>query len=90
MSPEKAPLRAGLIGLGMMGRHHARVLRGLSGVELVARAPIASFDTGPALCFPHQGQFHALRYLDGLTDAGKRLGVQIYNGTRATRIKGGK
>lgn len=32
------PLRAGLIGLGMMGRHHARVLRSLEGVELVAVA----------------------------------------------------
>jgi predicted dehydrogenase len=31
-------LRAGLIGLGMMGRHHARVLRGLDGVDLVAVA----------------------------------------------------
>jgi predicted dehydrogenase len=31
-----AVLRAGLIGLGMMGRHHARVLRSLPGVELVA------------------------------------------------------
>ena len=31
-------LRAGLIGLGMMGRHHARVLRALDGVELVAVA----------------------------------------------------
>ena len=31
-----ANLRAGLIGLGMMGRHHARVLRSLDGVELVA------------------------------------------------------
>lgn len=31
-------LRAGLIGLGMMGRHHARVLRALEGVELVAVA----------------------------------------------------
>jgi UDP-N-acetylglucosamine 3-dehydrogenase len=29
-------LRAGLIGLGAMGRHHARVLVGLDGVELVA------------------------------------------------------
>jgi UDP-N-acetylglucosamine 3-dehydrogenase len=28
-------LRAGVIGLGMMGRHHARVLRSLEGVELV-------------------------------------------------------
>ena len=33
-----ADLRAGLIGLGMMGRHHARVLRSLDGVELVAVA----------------------------------------------------
>lgn len=31
-------LRAGLIGLGMMGRHHARVLGGLEGVDLVAVA----------------------------------------------------
>ncbi|OQR64193.1 dehydrogenase [Streptomyces maremycinicus] len=28
-------LRAGLVGLGSMGRHHARVLSGLEGVELV-------------------------------------------------------
>lgn len=33
-----AVLRAGLIGLGMMGRHHARVLRSLADVELVAVA----------------------------------------------------
>ena len=33
-----ANLRAGLIGLGMMGRHHARVLGGLEGVDLVAVA----------------------------------------------------
>ncbi len=34
-------LRAGLIGLGMMGRHHARNLRALDGVELVAVADAA-------------------------------------------------
>jgi len=33
-----ANLRAGLIGLGMMGRHHARVLGSLPGVDLVAVA----------------------------------------------------
>lgn len=33
-----ANLRAGLIGLGMMGRHHARVLREIDGVDLVAVA----------------------------------------------------
>ncbi|KJL41241.1 Gfo/Idh/MocA family protein [Microbacterium trichothecenolyticum] len=33
-----ANLRAGLIGVGMMGRHHARILRDLDGVDLVAVA----------------------------------------------------
>lgn len=33
-----AALRMGLIGLGMMGRHHARVIRETDGVELVAVA----------------------------------------------------
>ena len=33
-----ANLRAGLIGLGMMGRHHARVVRELDGVDLVGVA----------------------------------------------------
>ena len=33
-----ANLRAGLIGLGMMGRHHARVLSSLEGVDLIAVA----------------------------------------------------
>ena len=33
-----ATLRAGLIGLGSMGRHHARLLRSMEGVELVAVA----------------------------------------------------
>jgi predicted dehydrogenase len=31
-----APLRAGLVGLGAMGRNHARVLNALPGVDLVA------------------------------------------------------
>lgn len=31
-------LRAGLLGVGMMGRHHARVLREVEGVDLVAIA----------------------------------------------------
>lgn len=33
-----ADLKAGLIGLGMMGRHHGRVLRSLPGVQLAAVA----------------------------------------------------
>jgi len=33
-----AALRAGLLGIGMMGRHHARVLREIEGVDLIAIA----------------------------------------------------
>jgi UDP-N-acetylglucosamine 3-dehydrogenase len=40
-----AVLRAGLVGLGSIGRHHARVLRSLEGVELVA---VADPDGDPA------------------------------------------
>ncbi|MBV9920423.1 MAG: Gfo/Idh/MocA family oxidoreductase, partial [Pseudonocardia sp.] len=35
-STQRRPVRAGLIGLGRMGRHHARVLGELPDVELVA------------------------------------------------------
>ncbi|TDE15893.1 Gfo/Idh/MocA family protein [Jiangella asiatica] len=41
-------LRAGLIGLGMMGRHHARVLRSLDGVDLVGVADPAGDPHGVA------------------------------------------
>ena len=37
---------------------------GLKDVEMVARAPMADFDTGPCLRFPRQGQFHPMRYLE--------------------------
>jgi UDP-N-acetylglucosamine 3-dehydrogenase len=33
-----SPLRVGLVGIGMMGRNHARVLSSLEGVHLVAVA----------------------------------------------------
>src|SRR5688500_3171266 len=63
---------------------------GLTDVTRVDRAPITSFDTGPALRFPSQGQFHILKYLHGVADAAKRDGVRIYNGTHVDRIEGGK
>lgn len=43
-----ANLRAGLIGLGMMGRHHARNLRSIEGVDLVAVADAAGDPHGLA------------------------------------------
>jgi glycine/D-amino acid oxidase-like deaminating enzyme/nitrite reductase/ring-hydroxylating ferredoxin subunit len=62
---------------------------GLVEVEKVNRAPIDSFDTGPALRFPRQAQFHPLRYLTGLTKATLREGGQIFTATHATKIEGG-
>ena len=63
---------------------------GLTDVIRVERAPLTSFDTGPALRFPRQGQFHVLKYLQGVASAAKRLGAQIYNRTRAYEFHGGE
>jgi len=62
---------------------------GLTGVEFVDRAPIASFDTGRCLRFPNQGQFHPVKYLAGLARAITRAGGTIHNGTHAEKITGG-
>lgn len=62
---------------------------GLTGVEKVARAPIKSFDTGTALRFPRQAQFHPLEYLDGLARAIMRDGGRLFGQTHATKIEGG-
>ncbi|WP_159619866.1 Gfo/Idh/MocA family protein [Ruania rhizosphaerae] len=53
-------LRAGLIGLGMMGRHHARVLRQLDGVDLVAVADPGGDPHGVAGDLPVLPDVHAL------------------------------
>ena len=62
---------------------------GLGDVELAARAPLTAFDTGPALRFPRQAQFHSLKYLSGLTAAIERYGGRIFCGSRALEIAGG-
>jgi glycine/D-amino acid oxidase-like deaminating enzyme/nitrite reductase/ring-hydroxylating ferredoxin subunit len=61
----------------------------LTGVERLPRAPLASFDTGPCLRFPGQGQFHPLKYLAGLARAIGRDGGRIFTGTHAESIDGG-
>ena len=63
---------------------------GLTGVDFVDRAPLASFDTGRCLRFPRQAQFHPLKYLAGLADAFRNKGGAIYTNTHASKIEGGK
>jgi glycine/D-amino acid oxidase-like deaminating enzyme/nitrite reductase/ring-hydroxylating ferredoxin subunit len=63
---------------------------GLTAVEHVERAPVDSFDTGAALRFPRQAQFHILKYLNGVAAAVRRGGGEIYTQTHASKIEGGK
>ncbi|MGF2948500.1 Gfo/Idh/MocA family oxidoreductase [Microbacterium alcoholitolerans] len=62
-------LRAGLLGIGMMGRHHARVLRELEGVDLVSMADPGGDPHGVA------GDLQVLPDIDTLIDAGLDMAV---------------
>jgi glycine/D-amino acid oxidase-like deaminating enzyme/nitrite reductase/ring-hydroxylating ferredoxin subunit len=62
---------------------------GLHDVDMVDRAPLESFDTGPCLRFPRQGQFHPLKYMAALMTAIRRDGGQIFTNTRAVDVQGG-
>jgi predicted dehydrogenase len=64
-----ADLRAGLLGVGAMGRHHARVLREVDGVELVAIADPGGDPYGVAGVLP------VLPDIDALIAAGIDLAV---------------
>ncbi|MDA3146646.1 Gfo/Idh/MocA family oxidoreductase [Leucobacter sp. UCMA 4100] len=57
-------INVGLIGLGMMGRHHARVLREIEGVELVAVADAMGDPHGVA------GSTRMFKSVEGLLKAG--------------------
>jgi glycine/D-amino acid oxidase-like deaminating enzyme/nitrite reductase/ring-hydroxylating ferredoxin subunit len=62
---------------------------GLS-VELVKRSPARTFDTGIALRFSNQAQFHPLKYLQGVAAAIERRGGGIFAYTHATKIEDGE
>jgi len=63
---------------------------GLTDVSLVDRAPIAAFESGVALRFPGQAQFHALKYLAGLATAiTEKYGGRIYCDTHVEGVEGG-
>lgn len=55
-----ADLRIGVIGLGMMGRHHVRVARELDGVDLVAVADAQGDPHGVAASLPVLGSVSEL------------------------------
>jgi len=57
-------------------------------VEWRPQAPIDGFDTGPALCFPRQAQFHPLHYLTALAGAIENAGGLIAR-AHANEFEGG-
>lgn len=73
-----------------LAREHESSRRAGLDTEMVGKIPGLSFDSGPALKFPRQAQFHPLKYLNGLTRAILRDGGKIYCGTHADKIVDGE
>jgi len=60
---------------------------GLTGAQLVDKAPIPSFNTGVAVKFPQQGQFHPTKYLYNLAAAVSNKGGKIFTETHASAFE---
>lgn len=61
---------------------------GLTEIKYVERLPYQPYDFGAALHFPYQGQFHILKYMNGLARAFAALGGRLYTHTHADKIEG--
>src|ERR687891_434577 len=59
---------------------------GINTTEIVEKAPLQSFNTGPCIRFPNQAQFQPLKYLRGLSLAIIKNGGQIYTETHAQEV----
>ena len=55
---------------------------GAQGVRRLDRPPLETFDLGPCIEFPAQGQFHPLKYVDALVRALEERGAAVHGGTR--------
>ena len=63
---------------------------GLTRAVFVDRAPLPAFNTGRAIRFPYQGQFHPVRYLTAVADAIVRAGGTIHAHTHVVNVEGGR
>lgn len=77
---------AGPGGADVVDKEHAATVKLGVDVTRMLRVPGLDWDTGPALCFHGQAQFHPVKYLAGLLRAVKRLGGQVHGGTRAREL----
>jgi glycine/D-amino acid oxidase-like deaminating enzyme/nitrite reductase/ring-hydroxylating ferredoxin subunit len=58
-------------------------------VERLSGPTVTGVKLGACLHFPRQGQFHPMKYLNGLAAAIQRRGGRIHTGTRVTDVTGG-
>jgi glycine/D-amino acid oxidase-like deaminating enzyme/nitrite reductase/ring-hydroxylating ferredoxin subunit len=63
---------------------------GLAEVERVDRAPVDNFNTGAALRFPRQAQFHPVKYMAGLAAAVEKYGGRIFTQSRVVETQNGE
>jgi glycine/D-amino acid oxidase-like deaminating enzyme/nitrite reductase/ring-hydroxylating ferredoxin subunit len=61
---------------------------GFNEIKMVERSSVKDFDTGRALLFPKQAQFHILKYLSGVAKAIDQNGGRLFSNTRAMEWKG--
>ena len=54
--------------------------------ELIPRSPLTSFDTGLCIKFPHQAQFHPLKYLSGLSKSILTNNGEIFTETHVHEV----
>ena len=59
---------------------------GIATTEIIGKAPLQSFDTGPCIRFPNQAQFQPLKYLKGLYHCIIRNGGQIFTETHVQEV----
>jgi glycine/D-amino acid oxidase-like deaminating enzyme/nitrite reductase/ring-hydroxylating ferredoxin subunit len=76
-------------GTDFLQRECEAARRAGAAADLVDRVPGVPFESGPALRFARQAQFHPLRYLAGLTRAIVRDGGAIHTGNHVTDLEGG-
>lgn len=55
-------------------------------VNYLSHSPSSTFDIGPSLVFPHQAQFHPIKYLNHLAQLIIKLGGKIFESTHASEI----
>ena len=63
---------------------------GRTAVEWLPKAGTAGFEPGECLRFPRQGQFHIIKYLNGLAQAITQQGGRIFTHSHATDVSGGE